>query len=103
MTTSVRIGITAPDATTAFALEKRLRHLRPTSVGHSDAWVVELEDDEDRHDEIVAAVRHWLRDIDLESTEIHVDSAVEQIEQEERPLAALGSEYDAGPVLTHEP
>jgi hypothetical protein len=103
MTASVRIGITAPDATSAFALEKRLSHLRPTSVGHSDAWIVELEDDEDRHDEIVAAVRHWLCDIDLESTELHVNGAVEQIEQVERPLAMLGSEYDVGPVLTHEP
>ena len=83
MLTCVRIGIRAPDAATAFALEKRLSHLRPTSIGRHEGWIVELDDDQDRHDEIVAAVRHWLREIGLNATEVFVDGKAERVEQVE--------------------
>jgi hypothetical protein len=89
MLTSVRIGIMAPDAATAFVLEKRLSHLRPTSIGRHEGWVVELDDDQDRYDEIVAAVRHWLREIGLAATEVHVDGRVERVEQVESPVLVL--------------
>jgi hypothetical protein len=37
-------------------------------VGRGASWCVELEDfDHDRFDEITAAVRHWLGEIDLAS------------------------------------
>jgi hypothetical protein len=89
MLTSVRIGIMAPDAATAFALEKRLSHLRPTSIGRHEGWIVELDDDQDRYDEIVAAVRHWLREIGLDATEIHVDGRIERVEQVESQVLVL--------------
>jgi len=56
MLTVQRVAIAAPDGETAFLLEKRLSHLRPTTVGTRDGWFVELDDDGDRLDEIVAAV-----------------------------------------------
>ena len=89
MLTSVRIGISAPDAATAFALEKRLSHLRPTSIGRHEGWVVELDDDQERYDEIVAAVRHWLREVGLDATEIHVDGRIERVAQVESPVLIL--------------
>lgn len=89
MLTCVRIGIMAPDAATAFALEKRLSHLRPTSIGRHDGWVVELDDDQDRYDEILAAVRHWLRETGLDATDIHVDGRTERVEQVESPVLVL--------------
>jgi hypothetical protein len=75
--TSTWIRVDAPDATTAFALEKRLAHLHPTVIGFGPNWCVELEDfDHDRFDEITAAVEHWLREIAIQSTQMHVDSDV---------------------------
>jgi hypothetical protein len=103
MPASVRIGITAPDAATAFALDERLSHLRPAVLGSADAWQVELEDDQSRLEEIVAVVRHWLRDMKLDWTELSVGGVVERIDRVERTPAKLGSGYDEGPVLTHEP
>jgi hypothetical protein len=75
--TSAWIRVEAPDAPTAFALEKRLAHLHPTAVGRGTNWYVELEDfDHDRFDEINAAVQHWLREIGIRSTQMHVGSGV---------------------------
>jgi hypothetical protein len=68
-----RIEIAAPDGPSAFALEERLRHLKPVTVGVDWDWTVELEDDEDRLDEIEAAVRHWLRTEHIDSTSMRVD------------------------------
>lgn len=77
LSTSTWIRVDAPDATTAFALEKRLAHLHPTVIGFGPNWCVELEDfDHDRFDEITAAVEHWLREIGIQSTQMHVDSDV---------------------------
>ena len=75
-----RIAVHAPDARTALALERRLSHLEPTSVGRHDSWIVELDDDGDRLDEVLAAVRHWLREEGLESTSVNVDGVVHQID-----------------------
>ena len=77
--TTQRIGILAPDAATALALEKRLSHLEPTTVGRHDGWMVELEDDGYRFDEVIAAVRHWLRENGLESTSVHTDGATYEV------------------------
>lgn len=68
-----RIHIGAPDAEAAFALEQRLAHLRPVTVGVEGEWTVELEDTEDRLEEIEAAVRHWLGERGLASTSLTVD------------------------------
>jgi hypothetical protein len=70
---STRIRIEAPDAPTAFELEKRLAHLHPTAVGRGSEWCVELVDFDDRLDEITATVEHWLRAIGIRSTQMHVD------------------------------
>jgi hypothetical protein len=76
---SIRIRIEAPDADSALGLERRLAHLTPTSVGHDGRWLVELDDDGDRLDEIVAAVRHWLGDSGLAKTAVHVDGVVRHV------------------------
>lgn len=75
-----RIEIDAPDARAAFALERRLAHLRPTALGTGDRWVVELEDTDDRLDEVEAAVRHWLADLELGETTVRVDGAARTLE-----------------------
>jgi hypothetical protein len=56
----VKVAVAAPDAVTAFMLERRLSHLAPTVLGHGSEWSVELEADPDRLEEIEAAVRRWL-------------------------------------------
>jgi hypothetical protein len=71
--TSRRIRVEAPDAPTAFALEQRLAHLHPAVVGRGTDWCVELEDFDDRLDEITATVEHWLRELGIRSTQMHVD------------------------------
>jgi hypothetical protein len=70
---TTRIRIAAPDGPSAFMLERHLRHLSPVTIGSDDEWTVELEDTEDRLEEIEAAVRHWLRESSLTSTTITVD------------------------------
>jgi hypothetical protein len=102
-TRSVRINIAAPDGITAFALERRLRHLKPTTVASKGIWVVELEDDEDRLDEIEAAIRHWLRECGLASTSMTVDGAVRTVPQLPTSVPKLGAGYDGPQVLEHEP
>ncbi len=82
---SIRIRIEAPDAETALGLERRLAHLRPTSVGHGGRWLVELDDDEDRLDEILTAVKHWLGDSGLAKTAVHVNGTVRHVTARARP------------------
>jgi hypothetical protein len=103
MITAERIAISAPDAASAFLLEKRLSHLHPTSIGRREGWIVELEDDGDRLDEVIAAVEHWLREVELAETVIDVGGATRTVECRVRPVRALGAEYEQGEVLTHEP
>lgn len=103
-TTSTRIRVDAPDAPTAFALEQRLAHLHPTAISRGPDWCVELEDfDHDRFDEIVAAVEHWLRQIGVRSTQVHIDSAVTTVVADPADRTSLGSGYDDAGVLEHEP
>jgi hypothetical protein len=97
-----KIEIRAPGATAAFALEKRLAHLRPTAIGSGLGWSVELEDADDRLDEIEAAVRQWLRVSNLRSTVMCVDGTTKGISARSSD-ELLGAGYDGGPVLTHEP
>lgn len=99
--TRIRIG--APDAQAAFALEKRLSHLHPTGVGRGADWCVELEDVDDRIDEIEAAAEHWLRELGIRSTQMHVNGNSRTIAAQAKDEAPLGSEYATGRVLEHEP
>jgi hypothetical protein len=64
------IRIDAPDGVSAFLLERRLFHLLPTAVCRHGAWRVELECDPESEDEVLAAVRHWLRESSADSTEV---------------------------------
>ena len=73
------IRIEAPDAERAFALERRLAHLHPSVVGRGESWVVELEDLDDRLDEIEAGVRHWLRTAGGGSAVVHAGAAVRTV------------------------
>jgi hypothetical protein len=100
----VKIAIEAPDAVTALALEKRLRHLHPTSVGTRGHWLVDVDDAEDRLDEIVAAVHHWLGECSLEATTIRVDGSPRRIERTAVAAGAMvAADYEGGEVLAHEP
>jgi hypothetical protein len=99
MLTAERVCIEAPDAESAFALEKRLSHLRPTSVGHRDGWLVQLEDNGDHLDEIVAAVRHWLGECLLRETTLIFDGTKHSIRCEPQ-RDSFGAGFD---FLTHVP
>ena len=81
----VRIRIDAPSGGDAMALERRLAHLSPTSVAMGDAWQVELDDDGDRLDEILAAVRHWLEECEIPETDVHVGTSHRHIARMRRP------------------
>jgi len=98
-----RIRIAAPDASTAFALEKRLAHLHPAAVGRGPDWCVELEDEDDRLDEITATVEHWLREIGAGSTEMHVDGVAVMVSVHPHDETPLGAGYDGARALEHEP
>lgn len=99
-----RVSISAPDASAALLLEKRLVHLHPSAVGHGPSWSVHLEDSDDRLDEIEATVAHWLRDVGAPATEITVDGAHWMIQSQPGPAESpLGADYDAEPALEHEP
>lgn len=103
-TPATRIRVDAPDAPTAFPLEKRLAHLHPTAISRGPDWSVELEDfDHDRFDEIIAAVEHWLRQIGVRSTQVHIDSAVTTVVASPVDGTSLGFGYDDSGVLEHEP
>jgi hypothetical protein len=101
--TSRRIRVDAPDAAAAFALEQRLAHLHPAAVGRGTDWCVELEDFDDRLDEITATVEHWLREIGIRSTRMHVDRDVTTVVAHHAEQTPLGSGYDSTDVLEHEP
>jgi hypothetical protein len=98
------IRVDAPDARSAFALEQRLAHLHPVTIGMRDRWYVEFEDYDDRVEEIEAAVRHWLVAQDLASTTMRAGNDAQTVV--EAPVAVeplLGAGYDAERVLDHEP
>jgi len=97
------IRIDAPDARSAFALEQRLSHLHPATIGHGDRWFVELEDFDDRADEIEAAVRHWLGVQGLARATMHVGDEVRTVAPPQAAEPPLGAGYDTGRVLDHEP
>lgn len=77
--TSTRIRIEAPDAASALALERRLAHLHPSAVCRGADWSVELQDFDDRLDEIAIATEHWLRELGAGATTMYVDGAVRTI------------------------
>jgi RimK family alpha-L-glutamate ligase len=107
-TTDGKIEILAPDAASALVLEQRLLHLAPTTVAdrrtHTSA--VHLEGGDDVLDEVLVAVRHWLRDLGLRSTEVVAAGVRHDVRLEDEPPAAegdaLGAGYE-GVVLLHEP
>jgi hypothetical protein len=69
----VRLRIGAPDAPSAFLLERRLTHLRPSAVARGDDWSVELTCGEEEVDEVEAVVKHWLRESGAPATSIEID------------------------------
>lgn len=75
-----RIHIAAPDAQSAFALERRLAYLHAGAVCVHGEWAVELHDFADQLEEIEAAVRHWLRDRDEHSALIEVNGEAVEVE-----------------------
>jgi hypothetical protein len=93
MLTAERVRIEAPDAASAFALEKRLSHLRPTSIGRRDGWLVELEDNGDHLDEIIAAVRHWLAERSLRETTLVFEGTTQSIRCEPQK-DSIGAGFD---------
>lgn len=101
--TSVRVHIDAPDAPSALALERRLAHLRPVAVCRGAAWSVELEDADDRLDEITATVEHWLGTSGVGTTQMRVDGAVRTIAASGGDDSLLAAGYDGAGVLEHEP
>jgi hypothetical protein len=74
-----RIRIEAPNGDTALILERRLSHLSPTTVSSGALWQVELDDDGDRLDEILAAVKHWLAECEIEATAVHVGTKTRHV------------------------
>lgn len=102
-TTPTWIRVDAPDGAAALALERRLSHLHPITIGLHDRWYVEFEDFDDRVEEIVAGVRYWLRTRGLAGTTVHIDDAERTVEAEMHDEPALGAGYDCERVLEHEP
>lgn len=70
---SARVRIEAPDARTAFVLERRLRHLHPIAVGRGRCWEVDVEEFEGVENELVAAICDWLQDVRHPYTTLWVD------------------------------
>jgi RimK family alpha-L-glutamate ligase len=106
-TTDGKIEILAPDTGSALALEERLVHLAPTTVTdrRTHTSSVHLEGGADVVDEVLVAVRHWLRDLGLGSTAVFVDGVVREVGLHEEPPPepeSLGAGYE-GTVLVHEP
>jgi hypothetical protein len=97
------IRIEAPTAVAAFALEERLTRFHPVTIGRRGRWWVELTDDDDRLDEIEAAVEHWLRATGIGSTAVHVDGVSRTVHGEPAEESPLGTGYDGDAVLEHEP
>jgi len=97
------IRVEAPDAASAFALEQRLAHLHPSAVGRGTSWCVEFEDFDDRREEIEAGIRHWLQEIGLRSTVVTTNGKAAAVAVKPRVEEALGTGYDDGHVLEHEP
>jgi hypothetical protein len=102
-----RVRIAAPDALAALDLEQRLAHMEAVALGTRAGWHVELEDDEDRSEEIEATIRHWLRDTGRWATLLTVDHSTRWVRLEHERCVQpdcepLGAGYDEL-VLTHEP
>jgi hypothetical protein len=97
-----RIRIEAPDATSAFMLERRLAGFHAFVLGRGPSWGVELDDYDDQVDEVAATVRHWLRESGCTSTRMAVGDATETVSI--LPGAEpIGSEYEMERVLEHDP
>jgi hypothetical protein len=94
------IRIDAPDAE---ALERHLRRFDPALADGGSDWCIELTDTANRGDEIEAAVRHSLQELGIPSTQMHVDRTSRTTVAHAPVDEPLGSGYDSGPVLEHEP
>jgi hypothetical protein len=100
----VWIRIEAPDGPRALALERRLSHLHASAVARHGRWTVEIEDLDDRLEEVEAAVRQWLRMIGAPAACMHIGDVTRTVMlplQQEAPQ--LGAGYDTERVLEHEP
>ena len=62
LVTTLRIRVTAPDAASAFQLERRLAPVHRARVVLDDEWAVEIDDAEGTVEDITEVIREWLRD-----------------------------------------
>ena len=78
------IRIDTPDALSGFLLVQKLEPLGAEVRGaDGDRWQVELHPAraQGRLDEVLAAVRRWLDEQQLESTTVHVDGVPRVVER----------------------
>lgn len=68
-----------PDRTSCFQLEDELKALYPLAVGRHGVWHVELDDDGDHLDTVVATTRRYLREHELANAVLHVDGTLLEI------------------------
>lgn len=64
-----------PDRSSAFQLEDELKDLYPLAIGRRGVWHVEIDDEGDHLDTVVAATRCWLRRNELDELVLLVDGA----------------------------
>jgi hypothetical protein len=72
---AIHLEIELPDRTSCFQLEDELKALYPLAVGRHGVWHVELDDEGDHLDVVVATTRRYLREHHLENAVLHVDGA----------------------------
>jgi len=95
-----RVEIEARDGPSAFALERRLAYLSPTTVERNGRWLVEVDGGE-ALDEIEGAVARWLRDIDEPSTSIRLDGRRLTIDSHARHLVDHTRATRRQPPVSH--
>ena len=79
----IRVRIAAPDAPSAFLLERQLLPRHPSTLVHGDDWWVELRcHATEELPEIEAAVARWLRESSAEATTIEYDGGLRRVRVE---------------------
>jgi hypothetical protein len=70
---ATHLEIDMPDRRACFQLEDELKRFYPLAVGRHGHWHVELEDDGDHVDAVIATTRRYLREHELGAVSLHVD------------------------------
>ncbi|MGZ4403536.1 MAG: hypothetical protein ACXVRI_11915, partial [Gaiellaceae bacterium] len=83
--------------------ERHLRRFHPAEADRGSDWCIELTDTANRGDELEAAGRHSLQGLGTPSTQMHVDRPSRTTVARAPVDEPLGSGYDNGPELEHEP